>query len=150
MFFADRVLIVEGATEKALFSWLIARKWRDLSKYHVSVVDAMGKFNFHRYVALLEKFEIPYGLMLDDDEDKNHHVAINEMLKNSHGNHRLSEAVFIPRNMESFLDTKLPDSNFNKPIRIIQELESERINPDKISLLKDKFCKALGIEGPAI
>ena len=81
MFFADRVLIVEGATEKALFSWLIARKWRDLSKYHVSVIDAMGKFNLHRYVALLEKFEIPYGLMLDDDEDKNHHVAINEMLK---------------------------------------------------------------------
>ena len=150
MFFADRVLIVEGATEKALFSWLIARKWRDLSKYHVSVIDAMGKFNFHRYVALLEKFEISYGLMLDDDEDKNHHVAINEMLKNRPGNHRLSEVVFIPKNMESFLGKELPDSNFNKPIRIIQELESEGIDTDKILLLRKKFCRALGIEGPAI
>src|SRR5690606_23719578 len=49
MFFADRVLLVEGATEKALFGWLLARDWHELTRYRIAVVDVMGKFNFHRY-----------------------------------------------------------------------------------------------------
>src|SRR5690606_16193162 len=36
MFFADRVLLVEGATEKALFAWLFARDWHDLSCHRVA------------------------------------------------------------------------------------------------------------------
>ncbi len=53
MFFADRVLLVEGATEKALFGWLLARDWHELTRHRIAIVDVMGKYNFHRYTTLL-------------------------------------------------------------------------------------------------
>ena len=122
MFFADRVLLVEGATEKALFGWLLARDWHELTLHRIAVVDVMGKFNFHRYTALLEQFGIPYGLMLDDDQDKQHHKAVNEMLRNQTGQHRLAPAVFIPPHMESFLGKALPGLNYQKPVQVLRQL----------------------------
>lgn len=147
MFFADRVLLVEGATEKALFGWLLARDWHQLSRHRVAVVDVMGKFNFHRYTALLEKFGIPYGLMLDDDQDKQHHKAINEMLRNQAGGNRLAEPAFVPHCMESFLGKPLPGRNDKKPVQILKELESGGITSGKLSELRQLFLKALALDG---
>ena len=145
MFFADRVLLVEGATEKALFGWLLARDWHELTRHRIAVVDVMGKFNFHRYTALLEQFCIPYGLMLDDDQDKQHHKAVNEMIRNQAGQHRLAPAVFIPTNMESFLGKSLPGRNDQKPVQMLRELEAGGLAADKLTALKDKFSEALAL-----
>jgi putative ATP-dependent endonuclease of OLD family len=145
MFFADRVLLVEGATEKALFGWLLARDWHELTRHRIAVVDVMGKFNFHRYTALLEQFGIPYGLMLDDDHDEGCHKAVNEMLRNQTGQHRLAAAVFIPTHMESFLGKSLPKRPDQKPVQILRELESGGVAADKLMALKDKFCEALAL-----
>ncbi len=95
MFFADKVLLVEGPTEKALFNWLLANNhdWRTFTKHRIAVVDVIGKFNFHRYMTLLDIFGIPYGLIIDDDLNKNHHQAINDMLKNYNCNCKIAEPV---------------------------------------------------------
>lgn len=145
MFFADRVLLVEGATEKALFGWLLARDWHELTKHRIAVVDVMGKYNFHRYTTLLEQFGIPYGLMLDDDQDKRHHKAVNEMLCNQVGEQRLAPPVFIATHMESFLCKPLPGRNDQKPVQILRELEAGGISTAKLVELKQSFCKALAI-----
>jgi len=145
MFFADRVLLVEGATEKALFGWLLARDWQELTRYRIAVVDVMGKFNFHRYTALLEQFGIPYGLMLDDDQDRQYHKAVNDMLRNQPGQNRLASAVFIPKNMESFLGKKLPNRNDQKPVQILHALEKGGLMPEKLMALRDKFHEALAL-----
>lgn len=145
MFFADRVLLVEGATEKALFSWLLAREWHDLSSHRIAVVDVMGKFNFHRYMALLEHFGISYGLMLDDDQDKQHHKAVNEMIRSQAGANQLAPAVFIPVHMESFLGKSLPGRNDQKPVQILRELEASGIAANKLTALRAKFREALAL-----
>ncbi|TCD46849.1 ATP-dependent endonuclease [Chlorobium sp. N1] len=145
MFFADRVLFVEGATEKALFGWLLARDWHELTRHCIAVVDVMGKFNFHRYTALMEKFGIPYGLMLDDDQNKQHHKAVNEMLRNQAGQSLLAPAVFIPTHMESFLGKPLPDRNDQKPVQLLRELEAGDVAADKLSALRAKFTEALAL-----
>jgi putative ATP-dependent endonuclease of OLD family len=145
MFIADRVLLVEGATEKALFGWLLARDWHELTQHRIAVVDVMGKFNFHRYMTLLERFGIPYGLMLDDDEEKQHHRAVNEMLRNQNGESRLAPAMFIPTHMESFLGKALPGRNDQKPVRMLHELETGGLAVDRLTALKAKFCEALAL-----
>lgn len=145
MFFADRVLLVEGATEKALFSWLLARDWHDLTRHRIAVVDVMGKYNFHRYTALLEQFGIPYGLMLDDDQDKQHHKAINEMLRNQPCSHRLGPVAFIPTHMESFLGKALPGRPDQKPVQVLRELEGNGIAAEKLIALKTKFNESLAL-----
>ena len=145
MFFADRVLLVEGATEKALFGWLLARDWYELTRHRIAVVDVMGKYNFHRYTALLEQFGIPYGLMLDDDQDNCHHKAVNEMLRNLTGQNRLAPAVFIPKHMEAFLGMTLPKNNDRKPVQILRELEAGRVHADKLVALRTKLGEALAL-----
>ncbi len=145
MFFADRVLLVEGATEKALFQWLLARDWHELTGHRIAVVDVLGKYNFHRYIALLEGFGIPYGLMLDDDQDKQHHKAVNEMLKNKTGPHRLAEPVFLEHCMEIFLGKALPGCNDQKPIQILKALEQGGIATEKLDELNALFLKALAL-----
>lgn len=146
MFFADRVLLVEGATEKVLFGWLLARNWHDLTPHRIAVVDVMGKFNFHRYTTLLEQFGIPYGLMLDDDQDKHHHKAVNEMLRNQIGKCSLAPAAFIPTHMESFLGKALPGRNDQKPVQILRELEAGGVMAERLVALKTKFCEALALK----
>jgi energy-coupling factor transporter ATP-binding protein EcfA2 len=145
MFFADRVLLVEGATEKALFGWLLARDWHELTRHRVAIVDVMGKYNFHRYIALLEKFGIAYGLMLDDDQEKQHHRAVNEMLRNQASQHRLAPVNFIPTHMESFLGKPLPKRADQKPVHLLRELECGGIAAERLAALKDKFCAALAL-----
>ena len=146
MFFADRVLLVEGATEKAMFGWLLARNWRDMSPHRVAVVDVMGKYNFHRYAVLLERFGIPYGMMLDDDDDKDHHKAVNEMIRNIQGHHLLAEPVFIPGHLESFLGLVLPDRNAQKPVQILSFLEKDQFPTQRLGQIKRMFCEALAID----
>lgn len=145
IFFADRVLLVEGATEKALFGWLWARGWHDLAVHRIAVVDVLGKYNFHRFISLLEGFGIPYGLMLDDDNDKQHHKVVNEMLRNKSEPSRLAEPVFLNHCMETFLNKPLPGRDDKKPIQILSELERSGIAQDKLHELKELVLKALAL-----
>lgn len=145
MFFADRVLLVEGATEKALFGWLWAHSWHDLSEYRIAVVDVLGKYNFHRFIALLEGFGIPYGLILDDDDNKMHHKAVNEMLRNKSEPCRLAEPVFLEGCMEKFLGKSLPNRDDKKPVQILRELEGSGISEEKLRDLKGVVLKALAL-----
>ncbi|MGI2325011.1 MULTISPECIES: ATP-dependent nuclease [Methylococcus] len=145
MFFADRVLLVEGATEKALFSWLLARDWHELTRHRIAIVDVLGKYNFHRYMALLDRFGIPYGLILDDDGDKKHHKAVNELLRHRHGPHRLAAPVFVPTHMEAFLGLNLPGRADVKPVQVMKALETGSLLPKKLNALRNKFCEALAL-----
>jgi len=108
-------------------------------------IDVMGKFNFHRYTALLEHFGIHYGLMLDDDQDKQHHKAVNKMLRNQTEQSRLAPPLFIPTHMESFLGKALPGRNDQKPVQILRELEAGSMEADRLAALRAKFRKALAL-----
>lgn len=146
MFFADRVLLVEGATERALFGWLLARDWHGLTRHRIAVVDVMGKYNFHRYIALLEAFGIPYGLMLDDDNDKQHHKVVNEMLKKKVGSNCLAEAVFVPGCLETFLGKNLSGRNDQKPVQVLKEIDAGGIAKEKVDELLQLFLKSLALD----
>ena len=69
VFFAKQVLLVEGATETALISRL-----QDDGKLNLPdgtmIIDCMGKFNYHRFMAILRGFGIPFAVVFDDDSTK--------------------------------------------------------------------------------
>lgn len=149
MFFADKVLLVEGPTEKALFNWLIANndEWYNFTKYRISIIDTVGKFNFHRYMSLLDKFKIPYGLILDDDSNENHNKVINDMILNYPCSYRVASPVFIPDCIEPFLGICLEKIRSDlKPIEIIKKLELDEIEGERLAELKDKFIESLNIK----
>ena len=65
VFFAKRVALVEGATEKALFP-LLARRLK-MFDYRVSIIDCGGKHNLGLYMKVLNAFKIPSITLYDED-----------------------------------------------------------------------------------
>lgn len=146
LFFANKVLIVEGATEKALFNYLLANDWGDLSDHHICIIDALGKFNFHRYMGLLEAYGIPHGVILDDDNEKNHHLVINELIESSANKYTLYSPIKLQNCLEIFLSIPMNSTRGDrKVLEILKAVTSGKIPPNKLDELKKKFCTALAI-----
>ena len=146
MFFADKVLLVEGATEKALFNYLLANEWHDLTNKRILVVDALGKFNFHRFLNLFECFGILHGVMFDNDDEKDEHVVINQLIRDKNNSYTLAEPFEFDKCLEKHLGLSLPKRNDQKPLQILKDLEEGNISADQLSKLRTAFCTALGIE----
>lgn len=145
LFFADRVLLVEGATERALFNYLLARDWHDLSAHRICVIDVLGKFNFHRFMALLDAYGIPHGVMLDDDNSKDHHGAVNDLVEESSNSRTLAKPVKFPGCLEMFLGIPTPDRDDKKPVEIMKAVTDGKIAQSNLHDLRTKFCTALAI-----
>jgi putative ATP-dependent endonuclease of the OLD family len=146
LFFADYVLLVEGATERALFNYLLANEWHDLSARHICVIDVLGKFNFHRYMALLEAYGIPHGVMLDDDEERAHHAAVNDLVDASANSYTLAPPIKFLGCLEHFLDIPIPARNDMKPVEIMKAVTAGNISSIKLNALRSEFCAALGMK----
>lgn len=146
LFFADKVLLVEGATERGLFNYLLANDWHDLNLQHICVVDVLGKYNFHRYMALMKAYGIPHGVMLDDDNDKEHHSAVNDLIQGltKENKHTLAESIKFANCLETFLGLPTPTRD-KKPVEILKAATNKKIHPEKLKALREKFCNALAI-----
>jgi predicted ATP-dependent endonuclease of OLD family len=68
MFFADKVLLVEGPSDHILMRGLIDRFYRGAKE--IKVIQVYGKSNIDIYSELLEMFQIPYAVLLDQDAMK--------------------------------------------------------------------------------
>ena len=65
MFFADKVLLVEGVSDRILMRGLIDRFYE--GQDDIKVIYTHGKSNIETYVELLRIFHIPFHVMLDRD-----------------------------------------------------------------------------------
>ncbi|MFC5747973.1 ATP-dependent nuclease [Actinomadura rugatobispora] len=66
-FFADRVIVVEGFSDVAVFEWLDARGLLESLGPNLGVLDAGGKYELHRAVSTLSMFQIPHVVLWDED-----------------------------------------------------------------------------------
>lgn len=68
LFFASKVVLLEGATEKTVFP-LLAKKI-GVFRYDYTLIDCGSKDNIPLYVKLLNKFKIPYVAVYDRDHQQ--------------------------------------------------------------------------------
>jgi predicted ATP-dependent endonuclease of OLD family len=68
MFFAQRVLIVEGYTEYALIHRLMA-DGLIADGVGVYILECNGKFKMHAYMSILTALEIEHSVIFDDDQN---------------------------------------------------------------------------------
>ena len=146
MFFADKVLLVEGATEKALFNYLLANDWHDLAKERILIADALGKFNFHRFLHLFETFGIYHGIMFDNDDEKNEHAAINQLIRDRKNVYTLADPFEFNKCLEHHLNLSLPGRDDQKPLQILKAIEDRTITQEQLNELRVAFCHALALE----
>jgi predicted ATP-dependent endonuclease of OLD family len=65
LFFADKVVLVEGITDEIIFSYLIRILGKD--EESIEVVNVNGKDNFPKYIKFLENFKITPTVICDLD-----------------------------------------------------------------------------------
>jgi len=138
-FFADIVLICEGATEKTFIDYLIKNEWNDLKEKRIYILDAMGKFNIHRYMNLFKELGIHHSILADKDENSNVHGFINQFIEEQK-NGFTKFIDFFDKDIETFLGINAPPSNRRdkRPLNVMWHYSKGKIFRDKIDALKNK------------
>lgn len=99
MFFAKKLLVVEGDTEKMAFPEFAKRLEIDFDGVGSTIIEVGGKRNLIDFVDLALSFEIPVGLVYDTDssdfnkEEKDEETKYNELL-NSYATKGVQVFVF--------------------------------------------------------
>jgi predicted ATP-dependent endonuclease of OLD family len=137
LFFSDTVILVEGATEKVFLNYQLARDWESLREHKICVVDVNGKYNFHRYMKLLEAYGINHIVICDGDSNRKIHKAINPFIISCHNKFTLSTPYFFEKDLEDFLGYEAPKRQDIKPITIMQKLEKQEICALKLNELSE-------------
>ena len=135
--FAKHVIICEGASERTFLNYLIKTKWRDLETKHIYILDAMGKYNIHRYMNLFGRLGMSHSALYDSDVDKGIHELINDFL-NSQKNSYTKQVYAFDDDFESFLGiTSVPQNRHDlKPVNVIWSYSSGKITDVKITELR--------------
>jgi len=136
-FFADIVLISEGATEKIFIDYLIKNEWADLRENNIYILDAMGKFNIHRYMNLFKELGIYHYILADKDQDRNVHKFINQFIRKQK-NEYTKDIDFFEKDIETFLGIKSPPSNRRdkRPLNVMWYYFNNKIDKSKINKLR--------------
>lgn len=83
IFFANHALLVEGPTEVALINKLIDDGKIKGADCGLQVLDCLGKYNIHRFMNLLGHLGIAHSVIHDDDENKDEHADLNQLIQTS-------------------------------------------------------------------
>lgn len=134
-FFAKHVIIAEGASEKVFIDLLLNTKWSDLFNKHIFILDAMGKFNIHRYMNLFGKLGIRHSVLMDKDVDVDIHSVINDFIK-AQKNKFTCQIKWFEKDIEDFLGITTPLRKDLKPLNILKRFSAGELSEDKISELK--------------
>lgn len=135
LFFARKVIICEGASEKIFIGYLFDEKWREFREKHVYLLDAQGKFNIHRYMTLLTALGIEHSVLFDSDQDKGIHGIVNSFIEGQRT--RFTRAIrSFEDDFEGFLGIEKPDRKDLKPLNVMFRYHKNEISNEKLDELK--------------
>lgn len=136
MFFANHVLIVEGPSEQAFINKLLGDGKIKRSSHGLYVLDSIGKFNMHRFMNLLTHLGIPHSVIHDDDENREQHADLNQLIQDSRHPTLTTYVSAIPNDLENMLGIPKPKSYRRKPQHLLFLYETGQIDPGNV----EKFC----------
>lgn len=148
MFFAQRILLVEGPTERLSFPVYAEKLARDFDADGISVIDTGGKGNMEFFLNVIQSLDIPCHVVYDRDceefkdrpEDE---VELNKRLAELTERHRISTTLLVP-NYEEYLKGSIGQDRYEaicqskaagykgKPVKatlVAQELDPSEIPP---------------------
>jgi hypothetical protein len=136
IFFANHALLVEGPTEVALINKLIDDGKINGADCGLQVLDCLGKYNIHRFMNLLAHLGISHSVIHDDDNNKDEHADLNQLIQSSkHAKLTLSIHT-IPQDIETFLNIPSPGSDHRKPQHVLFLYSEGKIDAEKLA----SFC----------
>lgn len=131
-FFANNVLLVEGPTEQALISRLVAEGRVSMPTGGLYVLDCMGKFNIHRFMNVLSKLGTPHAVIHDDDNGKTYHPEIHQLIEDSRDERLTRHIEQVKQDFEALLGVPVPKDDHRKPQHVMYLYETNQIAEPKI------------------
>jgi len=144
-FFANFVLICEGASEKVLIDYLIKNKELELSEKEVYILNALGKENIHRYMNLFKELGIKHSVLYDADDGTEKHKKINDFLQKNR-NDFTKKMDFFEKTLEDFLSIEKiedPKKAYLKPLNVMWHYQNRKIEAQKIQEFETKIFNLL-------
>lgn len=136
VFFANHVVLVEGPTEVALINRLVGDGKIGNADCGFYVLDCIGKYNIHRFMNLLSKLGVPHSVIHDDDNNKEEHSDINQLIEDSK-HPKLTLCVKpIAGELEAMLGIPPAGSDHRKPQHVLYQYETGKIDAEKLN----EFC----------
>ena len=142
-FFAKHVIICEGATEKVAFDFLMNNSLSEYIERHIYILDAMGKFNLHRYMNLFGKLGITHSVLYDRDDDEDIQKIVNDFIMSKKNDYTKKICTF-DSDFEKFLEIEKVSRKDLKPLNVLKKLKDSEISTEKIAELRnmfDELCK---------
>lgn len=140
LFFAQKVIICEGASEKIFIDYMIDREWREFREKNIYLLNVQGKYNIHRYMALLTALGIEHFVLLDSDGHQGIHKIIHEFLEERKTNFT-KKIHYFDKNFENFLGIKELQRKDMKPLNVMVKQRNNKISLEKIKELKNILSK---------
>ncbi len=140
-FFAEKVLICEGVSEKSLIDYLIKTRKIVLND-KVYIFNADGKYGIHKYMNLFFNLGIKHGVLFDKDSDKGRHEKMNNFIRSKKNSLTIDMHCFNS-DIEGFLEIDKPDDDGQKPFYILWNYQNNKISKNKISDLSNIVQKLL-------
>lgn len=132
VFFANHALLVEGPTEVALINKLIDDGKINGADCGLQVLDCLGKYNIHRFMNLLGHLGIQHSVIHDDDNNKDEHADLNQLIQDSkHATLTLSVQT-IANDLEAFLGIPSAGSGHRKPQHVLFLYSEGKIDNGKL------------------
>ncbi len=135
LFFARKVIVCEGASEKIFIDYLFDEKWPEFRERHVYLLDVQGKFNIHRYMALLAALGIEHSVLFDSDRDAGIHKIVNSFIEDRKTELTRSIRSF-ENDFEEFLGIEKPERRDLKPLNVIVKHRNNEISSEKLGELR--------------
>ncbi len=139
-FFSQRVILVEGPSETALYTYLVTRGLMDPPVRGLAVIDCMGKYNLHRFVAILSAFGIDHSVIYDGDGGGSHDTEVSAAITTARSSFTKRVTRFA-QDLETELGiSSLPrNESHRKPQYVLYHLESGVVDAAKLDAVKDEF-----------
>src|SRR3989344_209023 len=141
-FFANFVLLCEGASEKVLIEYLIKTGKIEVTNKEIYVLDAMGKYNLHRYMNLFSLMGVQHSVLFDSDNNSERNKKINDFLKNNK-NSFTKEIHSFDKELEDFLGIPKCADKHRKPIEVLWNYKNGKIEESKLTALKEIILKLI-------
>lgn len=146
-FFAARVFLVEGPTERAVFQYLVEQGRLTVPDGGLVFLDTFGKWNTHRFISLLSGLRIPHVVLHDLDAGRKPAATKTAELCAK----KISEArtEFTRRidtfevDFETFLGISTPHRPANKPQSALWHSQTGKVDDAKVRALCEKVQRLL-------
>ena len=143
LFFANHVVLVEGATEFAFFGRLVSDRKLDVGEQGVFFLDTLGKYNTHRFMNLLSALGITHSAVLDDDNNNGKHQKLNQLVRDSRDDEFTYAIEFFDGDLEGVLQIEKAQRRDLKPQHVLVCYENDKISDDCLASMIEVLSKCL-------